>query len=108
MFPAGQALPSLLEQTQSQHKPHSQTHGAHWDPFLANGKEIEQTCAERVISDKDKIRPKGKFEIGNSCEPKVSDNRTADIWVSIDNTNANLIKLRINTILYAARWPAHS
>jgi hypothetical protein len=108
MLPAGQVLPGLLQQTQSQNKPRSQTQGARWDPYQANRKEIEQTRAEGFISKKAKLRPKGNFEIGNCREPTVSDNRTADIWVGIDNTNANLCKLRSNTILYAAWWPAHS
>jgi len=107
-LPAGQALPGLLQQTQYQNKPHSQTQGARWDPFQGDRKEIEQTRAEGFSSKKDKLRPKGKFEIGNRREPKVLDNCTADIWVGIDNTNANLFKLRGNTILYAAWWLAHS
>jgi len=105
---AGQALLGLLQQTQSQNKPHSQTQGARWDPIQANLKEIEQTHAERFFSKKDNLRPKRKFEIGNRCEPKVSDNHTVDIWVAIDITNANLFKLHGNSILYAAWWPAHS
>jgi hypothetical protein len=107
-LPAGQALPGLLQQTQSQNKPRSQTQCARCDPFQANRKEIEQTHAEGFISKKDKLRPKGKFEIENRCEPKVSDTHTADIWVGIDNTTANLFELCGNTILHAAWWPAHS
>jgi hypothetical protein len=106
--PVGQALLDLLQQTQSQNKHRSQTQDPRRDPFQAYRKEIEQTHAEGFISKKDKLHANGKLEIGNHSEPKVSDNRTADSWVGIDNTNANLFKLCSNTILYTAWWPAQS
>ncbi|KAF8533716.1 hypothetical protein BDD12DRAFT_809955 [Trichophaea hybrida] len=62
--------------------------------FQANRNNITKTRAEGFISKKEQLVPKGKFEVGSRKEMKVSDNRTADIWVGYDGAGASTFKLR--------------
>ena len=42
---------------------------------------MEKARSDGFISKKDRLKPKGKFEVGSKKEVKVSDGRTADIFV---------------------------
>ena len=49
--------------------------------FESNRKEVDKTRSDGFISKKDRLKTKGKFDIGAQKEVKVSDNRTVDIVV---------------------------
>ena len=49
--------------------------------FESNRKEVDKTRSDGFISKKDRLKTKGKFDVGAKKEVKVSDNRTADIFV---------------------------
>ncbi|KAF8537113.1 hypothetical protein BDD12DRAFT_888493 [Trichophaea hybrida] len=68
--------------------------------FQANRNNITKTRAEGFISKKEQLVPKGKFEVGSRKEMKVSDNRTADIWVGYDGAGASTFKLRGSVSLH--------
>ncbi|KAF8538073.1 hypothetical protein BDD12DRAFT_886160 [Trichophaea hybrida] len=68
--------------------------------FQANRKEITQTRAEGFVVKKEQLISKGKFEVGSRKKAKVSDNRTADIWVGYDGAGACTFKLRGSVSLH--------
>lgn len=49
--------------------------------FESNRKEIDKKRSDGFIGKKNRLKTKGKFEVGGKKEIKVSDNRTADTFV---------------------------
>ena len=62
--------------------------------FKANRKEVEKARSAGFISKKDRLKPKGKFEVGSKKEVKVSDGRTVDIFVGNKGQHAREFVLK--------------
>ena len=62
--------------------------------FKANKKEGEKTRSDGFLSKKDRLKLKGKFEVGSKMEVKVSDSRTADIFVGNKGQHAREFVLK--------------
>jgi hypothetical protein len=62
--------------------------------FDRNRKAVDITRADGFVSQKDKLKAKGKFEVGAKKDIKVSDNRTADIFVGTKGQQAGKFALQ--------------
>jgi len=62
--------------------------------FDKNRKAVDTTRADGFVSQKDKLKAKGKFEVGAKKDIKVSDNRTVDIFIGIKGQQAGKFALQ--------------
>jgi hypothetical protein len=58
---------------------------------------VDTTRADGFVIRKDKLKAKGKFEVGAKKDIKVSDDRTADIFVGTKGQQAGKFALQVTS-----------